>query len=183
MCGIYRIEDLKWFDELEDEMDYTIRRLKDNEIKILERFLYNAIFQRDGEEPISEDIIYDPSLYIYVEDFGRDDDNCLVAEYDGEIVGAVWTRVLAGEPRGFGNIDKITPEFAISVLPENRGKGIGNRLMTEMIKLLAECGYEKTSLAVQKDNYALKLYKDVGFEVINETEEEYIMVCNLITEN
>lgn len=160
-------------------MDYTIRRIKDNEIKILERFLYNAIFQREGVEPLSEDIIYDPSLYIYVEDFGRKDDKCLVAELEGEIVGAVWTRVLADEPRGFGNIDKETPEFAISVLPENRGKGIGNTLMTEMIKLLAKCGYGKTSLAVQKDNYALKLYRNIGFEVIKETEKEYIMVCNL----
>ncbi len=40
-------------------------------------------------------------------------------------------------------------------------------------------GYKKTSLAVQKENYAVKMYKNVGFEIVDENEEEYIMVCVL----
>ena len=36
-----------------------------------------------------------------------------------------------------------------------------------------ERGYQKTSLAVQKANYAVKMYKNVGFEIIDENEEEY----------
>lgn len=37
----------------------------------------------------------------------------------------------------------------------------------------------KTSLAVQKANYAVTMYKNVGFEIIDENDEEYIMVCIL----
>ena len=51
--------------------------------------------------------------------------------------------------------------------------------MTTMISELRQRGYKKASLAVQKENYAVKMYRKVGFEVIRETEEEFIMVCNL----
>ena len=50
-----------------------------------------------------------------------------------------------------------------------------------MIKILDELknNYEKVSLSVQKENYAVKMYKKLGFETVSETDEEFIMVCNL----
>lgn len=51
--------------------------------------------------------------------------------------------------------------------------------METMLKILKDKGYKKTSLAVQKDNYAVKMYKKVGFKIIDENEQEYIMVCDL----
>lgn len=48
-----------------------------------------------------------------------------------------------------------------------------------MMNLLKEIGYEKASLAVQKANYAVKMYRNVGFRTVDENEEEYIMVCDL----
>lgn len=51
--------------------------------------------------------------------------------------------------------------------------------MKNMLKLLKEKGYNKTSLSVQKNNYAIKMYQKVGFKIIDENKEEYIMVCNL----
>ena len=65
------------------------------------------------------------------------------------------------------------------IASEYRGKGIGTKLIETMLKLLKNKGYKKTSLAVQKDNYAVKMYKKVGFKIINENEQEYIMVCDL----
>lgn len=59
---------------------------------------------------------------------------------------------------------------------EYRGLGIGTMLMKRMLEELKERGYQKTSLAVQKANYAVKMYKNVGFEIIDENEEEYIMM-------
>lgn len=40
-------------------------------------------------------------------------------------------------------------------------------------------GYKQALLAVQKANYALKMYQKIGFEIIDENEEEYIMICRL----
>lgn len=51
--------------------------------------------------------------------------------------------------------------------------------MHRMLFLLRKRGYKKVSLSVQKANYAVKMYEAVGFEVLHENEEEYIMVCDL----
>ena len=51
--------------------------------------------------------------------------------------------------------------------------------MVKMLELLKCQGYERASLAVQKANYAVKMYKDVGFKTVKENAEEYIMVCEL----
>ena len=40
-------------------------------------------------------------------------------------------------------------------------------------------GYVKLSLSVQKDNYAVKLYRKAGFVTVSETDEEYIMTVDL----
>lgn len=158
-------------------MNYIIRPIKVEEISLLEDFLYEAIFQRDGNNLLPRDAIKEPELSVYIDDFGKTDDHCLVAENDGKIVGAVWTRILTGKVKGFGNIDEYTPEFAISIFKEYRNKGIGTNLMKSMLRFLKDFGYTQTSLAVQKDNYALKLYQSVGFKIIEESEQEYLMLC------
>jgi len=160
-------------------IDYTIRNIKPTEFCLLEEFLYEAIFQRDENNLLAKDVIKSPELSVFIDDFGKPDDYCLIAETNGKVVGAVWTRILIGEVKGFGNIDDKTPEFAISLIKEYRNKGIGTALMRNMLLLLKKHGYKRTSLAVQKDNYAVKMYKAIGFEIVAELEQEYLMVCKL----
>ncbi len=153
-----------------------IRTLREKEKELLKDFLYEAIFIPEGVEAPDRDIIEKPELKIYYEDFGKDTaDHCLVAEDEGKVVGAVWTRII----NDYGHIDDKTPSFAISLYREYRGRGIGTKLMQEMLNLLKEKGYKRASLAVQKANYAVRMYKKVGFEIVDENEEEYIMVCSL----
>lgn len=159
--------------------NYIIREIKETEIHLLKDFLYEAIFQRDESNLLPRDVINEPELKVFINDFGKRDDFCLVAEAEGEVIGAVWTRILSGEVKGFGNLDEYTPEFAISLYKEYRNKGIGTELMKKMLNLLKEQGYKRTSLAVQKDNYAVRMYQNVGFEIIEELKEEYLMVCDL----
>lgn len=52
-------------------------------------------------------------------------------------------------------------------------------MMKQMIAILKKKGYKKASLAVQQANYAVKMYRQVGFEIVDKNEEEYIMVCDL----
>ena len=156
-----------------------IRPIQREEIPLLADFLYEAIFQRDEANPIPRSIIERPDVRVFIDDFGQKDDHCLVAVVDGQIVGAVWARILSGAVKGFGNVDERTPEFAISLYKAYRGQGIGRQLMEDMLALLQEKGYAQTSLAVQKDNYALKLYESVGFSIIGENQEEYILLRKL----
>ena len=154
-------------------MEYKIRQIKENEYSVLEDFLYEAIFIPNGVLPPPKEIINRPELQVYIADFGkRKGDIGLVAEADNKIVGAVWTRIM----NDYGHIDDETPSFAISLYKEYRHHGIGTALMKEMLSELAETGYKQASLAVQKENYAVKMYLNVGFTVFDENEEEYIMI-------
>lgn len=153
-----------------------LRKLRDNEIQLLQDFLYEAIFIPEGAEPPAREIIYQPELKIYYENFGTGEaDHCIVADDDSRVIGAVWTRIM----NDYGHVDDDTPSFAISLYKEYRGRGIGTRMMNEMLALLKEKGYKQASLAVQKANFAVRMYEKVGFKTVDENEEEYIMVCKL----
>lgn len=155
-------------------MNYNIRKIREDEYSLLDDFIYEAIFIPDGVEPPPKSIIYQPDLQVYVKDFGQEkDDICFVAEVNGKVIGAVWVR----DMNDYGHIADGVPSFAISLYKEYRNFGIGTELMKTMLAELKRKGYKSSSLAVQKANYAVKMYKKVGFVVIDENEEEYIMVC------
>ena len=156
--------------------NYVIRPLRKDETELLKDFLYEAIFIPEGVEPPARDIIVQPELKLYYEGFGTGRaDHGIVADVDGKVVGAVWTRIM----KDYGHVDDDTPSFAISLYKEYRGQGIGTRMMNEMLALLKEKGYKQASLAVQKANYAVRMYEKVGFRTVDENAEEYIMVCEL----
>jgi uncharacterized protein YbbK (DUF523 family)/ribosomal protein S18 acetylase RimI-like enzyme len=170
----FRCLDVK--DLVEIHEGIVIRKMQPEETDLLKKYLYEAIFIPEGAEPPARDIVERPELKLYYEGFGSGRaDHCLVAEADGRIIGAVWTRIM----NDYGHVDDETPSFAISLLSEYRGQGIGTRLMRKMLSLLKEKGCRKASLAVQKANYAVGMYKNVGFEIMGENDEEYIMVCRL----
>ena len=156
-------------------MDYKIREIRKNEYSILFDFLYEAIFITEGMDKPPKSIIEQPELQVYIKDFGKADDWCFVVEIKEKIVGAVWVRIM----NDYGHIDDETPSFAISLYEQYRNMGIGTALMRDMLEFLKNKGYKRTSLSVQKVNYAVRMYQKVGFEVIDENEEEYIMVCRL----
>lgn len=157
-------------------MDYTIREILKQEYPLLDNFLYEAIFVPEGIEPPPKTIITSPELQVYVEHFGESkDDWGLVAEVGGKIVGAVWVRIM----NDYGHIDDETPSLAISLYKEYRGFGIGTAMMKEILTLLKSYEYSQISLSVQKANYAAKMYLKIGFEIVMENEEEYIMVYYL----
>lgn len=154
-------------------MKYIIREIQKDEIYILDDFLYEAIFIPKGQKAPSKDIINLPQLQVYIKNFGKyPDDNCLVALVDNTIVGAIWTRIM----NDYGHIDNNTPSLAIAILEDYRNHGIGTNLIQNMLMLLKQKGYKQVSLSVQKANYAYKIYQKLGFTIIDENNEEYIMI-------
>lgn len=154
-------------------MNIKVRKWKDGEQAFLEDFLYEAIFIPEGVDAPSREIIQLPELQVYITDFGKKpDDICFLAEADGKVAGAVWVRVM----EDYGHLEEGVPSFAISLYKDYRNRGIGTELMERMLRELAERGYEKASLAVQKTNYAVRMYRKVGFEIVGENEEEYLMM-------
>lgn len=83
-----------------------IRALRAEEYGRLKEFLYEAIFLPDGAQPLPREVTDDPSLRIYWEGFGREpDDRALCAEAKGQIIGAIWCRMLPEGVRACGSAD------------------------------------------------------------------------------
>ena len=157
-------------------MEYAIREMTVPEYPLLSDFLYEAIFIPDDIKPPSRNIICSSELQVYIDRFGSlKDDFALVAEIEGKIIGAVWIRIMYD----YGHIDDETPSLAISLYKEYRGRGIGTEMMKEMLSLLKTHNYKRVSLSVQKANYAAEMYRKIGFDIVRENEEEWIMICNL----
>ena len=154
------------------QSELIIRAMQPEEYPLLREFLYQAIFLPEGTVPPSRSVIDLPELQIYIADFGTQfGDHCLAAEVNGNIVGTVWSRIMAD----YGHIDKDTPSLAISLLPEYRGQGIGTKLLNDLLSLLCEKGFRQVSLSVQKKNPAVRLYKRAGFQILEEKGTEYLM--------
>ena len=159
-----------------NETTMLFRNMKTDEYGMLKDFVYEAIFIPEGVTPPDRSIVEQPELAIYYKNFGSGlADYCIVAEDKGTVIGAVWTRIIDD----YGHVDDETPSLGIAVLTDYRRQGIGTRLLKEIKEALRKQGVAKVSLSVQKENYAVRMYKRAGFRTTRETEEEYIMVCKL----
>ncbi len=153
-----------------------LRELRENEKELLKDFLYEAIYIPEGIEPPDRSLVEQPDLALYYQNFGSEKaDHCIVAEENGEVIGAVWTRIMDD----YGHIDDDTPSLSISLYPEYRSRGFGRAMMEAMLVFLKDKGYERVSLSVQKENFACNLYTSLGFRVIQENKDDSIMVCEL----
>lgn len=141
-----------------------IRPARHKDAAFLRQMLYEAASWNPDwpREPI-EEVLAEPLLARYVEDWGRAGDEGVVAEEGGEPVGAAWFRLFTLEEPGFGFVDEKVPELAIAVVPLHRRKGIGTRLLQALIERAREDGYASVSLSVAAHNRSRMMYERAGF--------------------
>ncbi len=161
------------------DLRVKIREIENSEISLLDNFLYDAIYIPEGMGKPGKEIIKQPELSRYIKDFGKATDLCLVAESDGCLIGAIWTRIFTETEKGYGYLDSRTPELSMSVSENYRQMGIGTLLLEAMIDRLIQHGYEQVSLSVDKLNYAFKMYQKSGFETVHSDEESVTMIKKL----
>jgi ribosomal protein S18 acetylase RimI-like enzyme len=107
----------------------------------------------------------DPGLCSYVEGWPRPGDLGVIGETEaGEPLGAAWVRLLEGAPHPHKVATREIPELAIGVAPEHRGRGLGARLLDELV-VRATGRYPALILSVREANPSVRLYKRAGFEV------------------
>lgn len=105
-------------------MNLRMMEIDASNAALLSNFLYEAIFVPSGMQPPSRDILADPQLQVYVQDFGKQTgDFGLFAEVEGVIAGAVWARIM----EDYGHIDNETPSLAIALYKEYRGRVLARR--------------------------------------------------------
>ena len=95
----------------------------------------------------------------------------LVAEKDGKLVGYIHGK--KAPPPVDGN--KYFQLTEIGVVPNERGKGIGKKLIKEFTKVVSKMGYSKISLiCASKNKEALEFYKHLGYHETDIYMEKHI---------
>lgn len=162
------------------QKNIIIRKILPSEYFLMEDIMYEAIYHPDPANPYPKEVIYLPQVSVYWDKWGVEkDDYCLLAIVDNKIAGAVWIRTFFGEIKGCGYIDEQTPEIAVALFKEYRNQGIGTQLMQQMIEYMQAKSFMQVSLSITKGNPAIRLYKRLGFEVVGENKEDYIMLLRL----
>ena len=107
-------------------------------------------------------ILGDPTVNTMYENFQNERAVYYIAEENGKILGGAGVNQLDGTTE---NICELQRMF---LLPEARGKGIGNKLMEMSLEAAKNFGYEKIYLETLAEMHeARKLYLKSGFAFID----------------
>lgn len=141
----------------------TVRPLTSSDEPFLWDALYYSVYVRPGDEPPERDIVKLPKLACAVEDWMSNPGDVGFGAFDDGIpVGAAWLRLWNDERHGYGYINDEIPSLGIAMVPGYRGKGIGTRLLQELM-LVASRKFPAVSLSVSIENPARRLYEREGF--------------------
>ena len=160
-------------------VDVDLRPARASDAAFLTEMLVKAAFWRpDGPVGTGDEVLRDPELAHYVSDWPRSGDLGVIAEAD-QPIGAAWLRFFTADDPGYGFIDAATPEVGMGVLGPWRGRGVGRRLLVELITAARQEGLSALSLSVETDNYARRLYEALGFEAITQAGGSITMKLRL----
>jgi ribosomal protein S18 acetylase RimI-like enzyme len=156
-------------------MDLRTATAKDR--SFLEQMLVVAVHWRPGAVlPPVEEVLADAALARYVEGWPRGGEPGVVAEEDGEPVGAAWCRSFTADGPGYGFVGEDVPEVSVGVVEAARGRGVGRALMTAVIDAARQQGFDRLSLSVEDDNRAKRLYEELGFVTVGRSDGASTMV-------
>jgi ribosomal protein S18 acetylase RimI-like enzyme len=120
-----------------------------------------------------------PVFARYVDGWRRPGDAGVVAERDGEAIGAAWYRLFTADTPGYGFVDERTPELGIAVVPLYRRHGVGTALLDALIERAREDGYPALSLSVEPSNRSRLMYERAGFVRVGEQGGSWTMRLDL----
>lgn len=157
-------------------MTTVVRTGGAQDVRFLRDMLHHAYYWKErkpdsGPGPVQ----------LYVKAWGRPGDMAKIAIVDGFPVGAAWYRLFTAAAPGYGFVDERTPELAVAVVPNARGRGVGSALITALLDRARSDGYEAISLSVDRRNEgAIALYETHGFETVAETADSCTLRAPLV---
>jgi ribosomal protein S18 acetylase RimI-like enzyme len=150
----------------------NIRPAGPDDVEFLKEMLYEAAaWNPDWPREQVIHALASSRLERYHRDWGRQGDAGVVAELEGEPVGAAWYRLFTTEEPGFGFVDEKTPELGIAVVPLHRRRGIGETLLRALMVQAREDGYTALSLSVAVHNRSRMMYERAGFSKVREEDD------------
>lgn len=94
----------------------------------------------------------------------------MIAEANGQPVGAAWLRSLTADDPGYGFVAADVPELSIGVVASWRGQGIGRALLRALADRARSAGVSQISLSVERNNRARRLYLAEGYRVVGSSD-------------
>ena len=121
---------------------------------------------RPGAALPKHQVLTAPEHIRYVSGWMRPTDAGFVAlDRAGAPIGAAWYRLLPRSEPGFGYVGTGVPELIIGVRSIWRAHGVGRALLQALAEQARADGYGRLSLSVERDNFAVTLYRSEGFAV------------------
>lgn len=93
--------------------------------------------------------------------------------------GVAWAVLLPATDPGFGWAGEGVPELSVWVREDRRGRGLGTRLLRELLDRAHRAGFARISLSVEDGNPARRLYERLGFVAVPGREADGLMVRDL----
>jgi len=125
------------------------------------------------------DVLADEVLPRYVSRWMRSGDCGIVAESDGQAVGAAWFRFFDEMQPGYAFLQSDIPEVGIAVGKDWRFRGLGRRLLRELHNQAREQGISQLCLGVERGNHARNLYLSEGYEIVQSSDGADAMLKQL----
>jgi GNAT superfamily N-acetyltransferase len=152
---------------------YSIRLATADDAGFLGDMLVEAVNWSAEWRPKSrEHILTAASTAHYVAGWPRDTDLGVIAEADGQPVGAAWIRFLPQTDPGYGFVAADVPELTIGVAAAWRGRGVGRALLRALASQARARGIGRISLSVERKNHAQRLYLSEGFEIVDSSDAQ-----------
>ena len=160
---------------------YKIRPIEKTDVPFLWDSLYECIYVPEGKILPSRDILNNPAIAKYVENWVRVGDEGFIATIgeNQQPIGAAWYRLFPASNPGYGYVNDETPELSIAVVPHYRGKGVGQSLLIQLLQKARLSSSRQVSLSVDPSNPAVHLYQKLGFERIGISGTSWVMTIEL----
>ena len=155
-----------------------------SDLPALQAALADAIDWRSPNSPPDPEALIDLKGHGYLLDnWGRAGDTAVVAESEESAIGAAWYRYWTDDLHSYGYIDPATPELGLGVDASHRRRGVATSLLTALFALAREQGVRSLSLSVERDNPAVDLYQELGFERLCDVGDAWTMVKRIRATN
>jgi GNAT superfamily N-acetyltransferase len=154
-----------------DNSPWSIRRaaLEDGDF-MADMLVETANWSPEWKKKSRDHVLSAPSTAHYIAGWPRETDLGVIAQADGEPIGAAWLRFFPSADSGYGFVAPDVPELTIGVVARWRGRGVGRALLRAAAALARSAGIPRISLSVERKNFAQKLYLSEGYQVVDSSD-------------
>ena len=150
---------------------WTIRPAGPEEGTFLGDMLVEAVnWSPQWKKKSRQRILATPKSAQYITGWPRDTDLGVIAEAEGQPIGAAWLRFRPATDPGYGFVAPDIPELTLGVAATWRRQGVGRALLQALADRARSAGIRQISLSVERKNHAQRLYLSAGYQVVDSSD-------------